>query len=391
MELIWEYPLPTSEKSTAQQHEAPILADHAYLYYAVKSVREISIHAVNTHTGQGSEYRFPQNAFLWINSRQFFGFFYKGLAYYYAADLFVLKEDKLIATIPLSENREFNSWLLKDNRLYLAIGHRPFEKLLCIDLDSLEILWTLKTGCTKNYRAGAISFFEGKIACYGLDQLLFIDPDNGQIVHSIKLSRIDKLFCPIRQEDGTLLMGYTNWTNAGILRYDPLSGKILWRYKRKFEGPLSNCKIYLTGPCVYWTKNDTELICLDIASGEEIGRVRTAPWRYTDLCFEEKYLLFGTSGADGFLNCLDAGQCQPRWTVPLKEGCSFFDVKQARVYAGDYNKEIFEFALVDGRITDSLNVDAEVIGFIKIHDDSLYTILWGSDTKPIRLVKIRLH
>lgn len=390
MDIVWEYPLPTSDKSMESQYEAPVLIGEDYLYYATKSVRNITLHIVDCRSGRGTSLDFPQSAYLWVNPQQFFGFFHKGLAYYYASDLYVLKGDQLVTTVPLSENREFDSWLLREGRLYLAIGHRPFEKLMCIDLESLRILWTIDIGCKKNYRAGAISFFEGHIACYAQDQLLFVNPENGAVEKSLHLPRIDKLFYPIRQEDGTLLIGYTNWTNAGILRYDESTNKIIWRYKRKFEGPLRDCVIYPRDNKVYWVKNETELICLDIASGEEVSRVRTAPWLYSDIRFERDYLLFGSSGADGYLYCLDADNSKLLWTVPMKEGCSFFDVSGDSVYTGDYSKRLFRVSLTNGKITDELPVDGEVIGDFKIHNQSLYTVIWGNEHKAIRLVKIAL-
>ena len=390
MKLIWEYALPTSSRSIEHHFEGPILAGEDYLYYAVKTPKEITLHVINTRTGQGTVYSYSCDAFTWVGTRDFFGFFHKGLAYYYARDLYVFKEDQLIATVPLSGNKELNSWLHREDRLYLAIGQRPFEKLICIDLVQWEILWSVNIGCSKNYVAGAISFFEGHIICYGMDHLLYVNPDDGSIEQKLKLPRIEKLFCPVRQEDGTLLLGYTNWTNAGILCYDEAGKKILWRYKRQFEGPLGNCRIYLQGDQVYWTKNDTELICLNRTTGEEIARVRTAPWRYTPLRFHRDQLLFGTSGADGFLYCLDANQSAIQWTVPLKEGCSFFGIRENKAYCGDYNKNLLCISLADGKLQEILPLDAEVIGDIQIQNDALYTILWANEEKSIRLVKVAL-
>ena len=390
MNQIWEYPLPTNEKSIEHQFEGPILAGTDYLYYAVKTARNVTIHVVDNRTGQGTVYPFSRSEFIWVGPKDFFGFFHNGLAYYFTADLHVFKGSLLIKTIPLSENREFNTWLHLENRLYLAIGHRPFEKLLCIDLDAQEILWSLNIGSTKNYVAGALSFFEGNILCYGLDHLLFVKPEDGSIEKKLKLPRIDKLFCPLRQEDDTLLIGYTNWTNAGVLCYDETTQKILWRYKRQFQGPLGNCRLYPYGDKIYWTKNDTELICLNRMTGEEISRVRTAPWRYTPLQFHDKYLLFGTSGSDGFLYCVDAEQCAVRWTIPLKEGCMFFGIRENSAYCGDYNNNLLCISLKDGMPHQPLSLDAEVIGDIEIGGNALYTVIWGNEEKPIRLVKISL-
>lgn len=390
MKLIWEYSLPTNSKSIEHHFECPILAGGDYVYYAVKTARIITLHVVNARTGEGTVHSFPYSEFMWIGPQEFFGFFHKGFAYYYAVDLHIFQGGQLVATIPLSENREFNSWLNREDRLYLAIGHRPFEKLMCIDLIRREILWSVNIGCTKNYRAGAISFFEGQIICYGLDHLLYVNPDDGSIERKLKLPRIEKLFCPVRQEDGTLLLGYTNWTNAGVLCYDEAGKKILWRNKRQFQGPLGNCQLYLHGNNVYWTKSDTELICLNRATGEEINRVRTAPWRYTPLRFHRDQLLFGTSGADGFLYCLDANQCAIHWTIPLKEGCAFFAVREKQVFCGDYNKNLLCISLADGKQRQILPLDAEVIGDIQIQDDALYTVIWANEEKSIRLVKVAL-
>ena len=390
MKLIWEYPLPTSEKSNEHQFEGTILAGADYLYYAVKTARTVTLHVVDTHTGLGTVYQFSRTEFIWVGPQNFFGFFHNGMAYYFTGDLHIFKGVQLIKTIPLSDNREFNTWLHRENRLYLAIGHRPFEKLLCIDLDAHEILWSLNIGSTKNYVAGALSFFEGNTLCYGLDHLLFVNPGDGTIEKKLKLPRIDKLFCPLRQEDGTLLIGYTNWSNAGVLCYDETTKKILWRHKRQFQGPLGNCRLYPYGDKIYWTKNDTELICLNRMTGEEINRVRTAPWRYTPLKFNGKHLLFGTSGADGYLYCVDADQCVVQWATPLKEGCAFFETQNNQVYCGDYNKHLLCISLDDGTLHQTLPMDAEVIGDIEICSKSLYTVIWGNEQKPIRLVKISL-
>jgi hypothetical protein len=52
--------------------------------------------------------------------------------------------------------------------------------------------------------------FDDAVACYGNDKLLFIDIANGAVKNQIKIPRVDKLFAPVKVDDRTMLIGYTN-------------------------------------------------------------------------------------------------------------------------------------------------------------------------------------
>lgn len=196
--------------------------------------------------------------------------------------------------------------VLYDNKLILLCHSSGFNVLLCYDLDDNSLKWKIDISNEKPYHTRELCLFENKITCYGQDRLLFIDIENGDIVDAIQISRIDKLFHPTRLDEENILIGYTNWTNAGIIRYNINSKQVIWRNKRKFQGPQLKCKIYQHRDTVMWVKNDTELICLNMDNGEELYHRRTSPWLYTDLQFINDSILFGTSGSDGFLNCVDA-------------------------------------------------------------------------------------
>jgi outer membrane protein assembly factor BamB len=232
--------------------------------------------------------------------------------------------------------------------------------------------------------------FENKISCYGNDRLLFIDILSGEILDEIKISRISKLFCPIRMQDGTLLIGVTNWSNAGVLRYNKKSKKILWKSKRSFEGPLHRCEIFAKDNFVYWIKNDTEIICVNTENGEEVCRIATTPWLYTTPVFLNNRIMFGTSGRDGFLVNIDTESGNRAWALPLKNGCAFFDIYNDTVIVGDFNKKLYQVDFGSGKILQELRVGGEVVGDITVKENFVYTVIWGNEIEPIKLVKIKI-
>lgn len=205
---------------------------------------------------------------------------------------------------------------------------------------------------------------------------------------SVTLPRIDKLFWPLKADDGNMLIGYTNWTNAGILKYDLLNRKIVWRHKRKFQGPQLDCKIYRHNDMVFWVKNNTELISLDMDTGAEIYSLRTTPWLYTDLRFLQDDLIYGTSGADGYINCIDARSGNVRWSVFLKNGCAYYDICGESVIVGDFNKTLKQISYSDGVILQDYRTDGEVVGRIKVSEGCIYTVIWGNSKKGVRVVKV---
>ncbi|MCI8508485.1 MAG: PQQ-like beta-propeller repeat protein [Lachnospiraceae bacterium] len=146
------------------------------------------------------------------------------------------------------------SYLLHDNRLLFSYA---WDYLFCYDLDTLSLEWKVNIS-NHNYTPGEITLFENMVACYGDHELLSIEMENGRIADRIKIPRINKLFHPIRLDDEHILLGYTNWTSAGVLKYNQKSKQVIWRNKRKFQGPQLRCRIYRHEDRVFWVKNDTE-------------------------------------------------------------------------------------------------------------------------------------
>ncbi|MCM1497986.1 MAG: PQQ-like beta-propeller repeat protein [Clostridium sp.] len=174
------------------------------------------------------------------------------------------------------------------------------------------------------------------------------------------------------------------------MKYNQKIGKVIWRNKRKFQGPQLGCKIYQQDGRAFWVKNDTELICMNAEDGEEIYSVKTNPWLYTDLFFVEDSLLFGTAGRDGYINCIDAASGVEKWSVFLKNGCAHYDIYRATVLVGDFDKRIKQIEIKSGDVLSDHPVDGEVVGDIKVYGGCVYTVIWENADKPVRLIKVKI-
>lgn len=385
MELFWEYALPTNEKNEAYQYESPIFVKDGTVFYISSTYGEdekYHLHIVNIDDGTGEAKELHPRCHV-IPSRFFFIDCGENFLFY-AGDFYACDGKNVCRFFTSETQASVDSYVVVNDLLLFACG----GFLYCYALKTLSQIWKTEISNTRRYRAGELCVFENTVACFGQDQLLFVDPQSGKIVNRLRIARIDKLFCPIRAEGERLLLGYTNWTNAGILKYDAGAQTVLWRHKRSFEGPLLRCRIARRGNLLYWVKNDTELLCLRETDGEEVYRVRTAPWLYTDLLFAEDRILFGTAGRDGCLMCIDAESGKELYAVPMKNGCAFFAVYGDFAYIGDYDRQIRQIRISDGRNTDTLQTDGEVVGDIHACEDGVFTVLWGNDRKPVRLVKV---
>ncbi len=132
------------------------------------------------------------------------------------------------------------------------------------------------------------------------------------------------------------------------------------------------------------------MICLSDDTGEELFQLRTAPWLYTPLEFRDGRLLFGTSGANGYINCADAVTGEMLWNVHLINGCSYYATHDETVLVGDFSKRILRLDIRDGAVVDQLQLDSQVVGRIAVHENRLYTVLWETDENKPRLVCIQL-
>lgn len=388
MELKWEYALPTSGTSQDYQYESPILVNKSFVYFVSQTTTGQKLHIIEKSSGAGCDHVLQQS--VSVLPAKYFFLPYHDNAVIYTGDLHFVQSNTILHTLDFLGKGEVTSHLLSGKYLYVSCCDGESASLCCIDLDEMVFVWNLDISNSKRYRAGELAFFEGYLTCYGKDQLLLIQPENGEIIRTLKLPRIDKLFCPVMVDNDTMLIGYTNWTNAGVIKYRVSTKQIIWRQTRKFEGPQLKCRIYLHESKVFWVKNSTELIAVDVESGEEIYRLPTTPWLYTDLQFYRDGILYGTAGSDGYLNYLDIETGNHRWTAFLKNGCAYFDVWNDFVFVGDFDKTVKQFSIRDGVLIRQMQVDGEVVGQMAISDGALYTVIWGNSEKNVRLVQIQI-
>ncbi len=388
MELKWECPLLTSKDSRDYLFESPILLLGDWLYFAMPERNGTRIYILQKETGEGV-CRTVRQVHPPLPHDYFF-FSHKDTAVLYTGDLHFFQKDTLVKRLHVRSKGKVVSHLIRQDVLYILCSNGKVQTLESVDLNIMEWGYSVDISQSSPYQVGPLDLFGDSLSFYGRDQLLFVNPDDFTISHSLSLPRIAKLFCPIPLDEDTLLIGYTNWSNAGILKYRISTREILWRHKRNFEGPQRKCKIYLKNRTALWVKNDRELLAIDVDTGEEKYQIPTLPWAYTDLQFYGDRILYGTAGRNGYINCVLRETGETRWSVFLKNGCAYYGVWENCVFVGDFGKTIKQIAIQDGSILEEFPVDGEVVGQHNISDGFLYTVLWGNSQKNIRLVRIAL-
>lgn len=388
MKILWKYDLPTDESCEDYHFEGPILVQGENLYFICDDFtnhkHEIVLYIVDKNSGEtrktfcfSKKTTIPSKCFLEVCGDRII---------IYTGTLWILHGEHLVKLMDQAINDEINSYFIYKN--YFVFADRSF--VYCFDINANCLKWKTNLSNTQNYAVGDVFLFENTISCYGNDRLLFLDIENGNILNQIKIPRVGKLFHPIRLSDGSLLIGFTNWSSAGIIRYDDTLKIVIWKSSRSFEGPLLRRNLFMQNNLVYWVKNDTELVCVNIDDGSEVFRTRTEPWLYTDLIFLNGRIYYGTAGRDGYLVSLDAKNGKKVWEFPLKNGCAYFDLYLNSAIVGDFEKNIYQIDLVSGEVLQKMQVDGEVVGRIKVFNDEAYTVVWGNTDQPISLIKLKI-
>ncbi len=383
MNVEWEFPLPTNENSNDYQYESPIFIKDDKLYF-ISDLSGTILHIIDIENGSELA-NINLKGHSTISNNYFFEQ-YRDKIIIYTGTLWILHDQVLHRIEEFTFENRINFHLIQENNLFFTDSSR----LYCFNLDLLEYSWDIDISNTTYYRSGELSLFENTVVCYGKDKLLFVAPDSGDVINEIKISRAAKLFSPIRIDENNILLGFTNWSNAGIIKYDTKNKKVIWKNRRSFEGPLLRCKIYKHEKYAYWVKNDIELICVNIDSGEEVYGIKTDPWLYTDLRFYSNRILFGTAGRDGYFMNIDSYHGDDGRSVFFKNGCAFYDIYNNTVVLGDFEKNIYRIDIETGNKIQMLSVGGEVVGDIKVYKDHIYTVIWGDENHPVRLTKIKI-
>ena len=386
MKIRWEYPLYTDGQCDSYDYEGPMYIQGKYLYFVTRMPR-LLLHIIDAETGEKVRIYDPAPDDSILASDCFFLPFGEDVLLW-CRTLVRIRDGEVLRELRFPGRGGLKSHLVLGDRLYLVFRGQN-AALVCVDMEKLHILWEVDLR-SKPYSPGPVTAIADRLACFGQNTLLFLDPDTGAVLETLKLPRVGKLFQPTDLGNGRMLLGYTNWSNAGVLCMDTASKKVLWRHKRNFEGPQLRCRYWLDGDRAFWVKNDTELCCVSLADGAELYRLRTEPWLYSEPELAAEGLVFGTSGGDGFLRCLDPETGLDRWSIPMKGGCLYYARRDGSIFAGDYENRLMEIRAADGAILQTLDTAAEVVGRINCAEGSVYTVLWGDDTLPCRLIRVQI-
>ena len=407
MKLAWEYELPLTETLFTHDYEGPIHVAGDTVYFATSDFelpsetratnrkqrgRVVTIHAVAVQSGNAVTTQLNVPACLipakWAFVR------HDDQLFLHCGHLLTVQPDLNVVHMPFTEPQPIKTayrprLLTVGDTLIFADA--TTSRLLAVEPSVGSVKWELDLKSMKPYGVGSPLHLGTEIACYGRDELNYVDPVTGTITGSLQLRHIDKLFSPVRFEDD-LLLGYTNWSVSGVIRYRPSTGEVVWRYRRKSSGPSTYCRIYLIGQTVVWVKGETEIIGVDVHSGEERWTCKASPWLYTELHSVDGDLLFGTAGRDGFIRRIDGATGQDKWSVHLKNGCAFFDYYRDSAIVGDFDNCLHRLRLSDGTMMDRMEVAGPVVGDVVVNGASAYTVVWcSSNDKPPRLLRVGLE
>jgi outer membrane protein assembly factor BamB len=401
MELLWEYPLPLGEHPRDYEYEGPLLAHGGSVYCATYAdttdhVRAalryaVRLHRVNRATGVGDAFDFevtdPCLPGAW--SLTPVG---DEVLFHCGAFIRCGTEPLRLAGVPegalVPEKLAARpAPLVEGTRVYYTNDRN--QTLCCLDLEAERLIWSQPLKSSPSYRLGAPLPFGDRLACYGRNALLIVDASTGETVDEIRIPRIDKLYSPLADGD-ELLLGFTNYSMAGVLRYRPETGQVVWRSHRKFEGPASYCRIWRVGDVLVWVKGETELVGVDAATGAERWRARAAPYLYSRVTVIGTLLLFGTAGRGGVVQVVDALTGETVWSRALNNGCSYYALHEGSVIVGDFDGLVLRLDLRSGAELDRLVLGTEVVGDVLADRDRAYTVAWPDEEQPPRLVCIGL-
>lgn len=390
MKELWSYKLPYSDSNKVADYETSFIEYNGELIFVSSGRPAISLIVLDSSTGEGKEYSLNNSVPIFAK-RSFLDTFCDGVIVY-TGDLFCYNNGTVTKIMELRQKGEVTSHIIINRFLYIVcVNDYRESELICVNLESFQIEWSQDVS-SNPYISGPINYFEGKIVCFGRESLLFLDPAVGNVVETLKIPRVGKLFCVERLNDEYIALGYTNWTSAGIIKYSQINNKVIWKSGRRFEGPLLRCKIYKKDNRLYWVKNDTELICLNENNGEEVFAEKTYPWLYTDLFFKNGKIIFGTSGNGGSINCIQDNNGARKWRRPLDYGCCFFGNYENSIIVSDIPKsKIIQIDIENGNVIQTYNLNGEAIGSIMVFGQALYTVVMNNESEVASLVKIALR
>ncbi|MGB5812029.1 MAG: PQQ-binding-like beta-propeller repeat protein [Polyangiales bacterium] len=271
-------------------------------------------------------------------------------------------------------------FLKHGGRFFFADRRRG--ELHCHDAASMAQEWVLDLW-GERHSAAPLAFHGELLVAHGSGGLNYIDPATGRVERQQVLPRIQKLYPPIEHE-GDLLYVYTNWSSGGILRFDPATGGIKWKFtKRGRTAPPRGGPAPIVGTTAIISVNDgSSLVGVDIDSGEARWTFR-AQWLYTPVEISGSSMIFGTSGGWGrHLRRHDVETGETEWAVPLDGGCSYYAAEGEHLVAGDWSGVLRRIRRLDGVVSNEVPLGLRLAGPPLVVDSRIYVLGWPADGAP---------
>ena len=387
MRLEWQYELPATAEVRDYQFASPICAVGGQVYFPTRAwmpgEREaVTVHRVDVRTSRAEEvvWDYPTAK---IGMPSEWSFIRHGEALILSCPRFLQllperRELEGYGAPKVAGNRSTGrgTFILWDGRLIFADQRRAM--LHCFDLASHEPVWETDLGHSEHYPLGPPALCGETLWCYGGAGLHGIDPRTGEIERTLRIRHIDKLHPPIREGDD-LLMGYTNWSVAGVVRYSLEEGRVVWRYRRNTSGPSYHASLLRYEDVVVWVRGENGIVGVDVETGQARWEVAAAPWLYSELELVDGLAVYGTAGRDGFIQALDVTTGELAWQMPLTDGCQYFALYDDSVLVGDYEGCLHRLDARTGEPVDRLDLGAGVVGDVHVSGDSAFTVIWCDD------------
>jgi outer membrane protein assembly factor BamB len=273
----------------------------------------------------------------------------------------------------------------RDERLYFVGGNQ----LRCYDVASDTCSWTLDLKSNRSYQAGPLALQQESLICYGRDALNFIDLASGEVEKQLTLPRIDKLYPP-REHEGDLLLAYTNWTTGGLLRLDPATNQIKWRFRSKgrVAVPRGGELPVVGGIAVVSVNDGSSLVGVDLDTGDARWTYRSQ-WLYTPIEVVGGSLIFGTAGGYGrHLRRHRADSGETEWAVQFDGGCPYYSRQGEHLIAGDWGGAVRRVHETDGRVVDELRLRAPIQTAPLVVGSDVFVLTWPTDGSAPALVAV---
>lgn len=293
---------------------------------------------------------------------------------------------KRLPSAALVSSRDVSRATIARRKHLLYFSEREGGRLHCCDSSGNRKVWHLDLNNRTDHPPGPPWLEGDALYCFGRDRINRINPATGAVETQYVLKDVERVFVPARIGDD-FVSGYVAHKAAGLLRYAIDSGRIVWRHEWKVDRAQRADHVAPYADMVIGNKKDRQIVALDAKTGSERWSFNAKSWIYSPIELYQDAFFFGSQSR---FWSVDASSGRLNWSVKLKSIAAYYDRWEDSIIMGDLSGKIYRISNDDGRILDSLKLDAKVTGNIHVAGGMLYTILGGWESKPSRLIAVEL-